>query len=460
MSFTLSDYEIIDEIGQGGFGTVFRARQKSLNRLVALKSLSAGHAQDRSSIMRFRREAQAMASLAHDTIVSVFDYGYQAGNYYLVMEYIEGITLQDALDRNMDIEPALFVLSKVCTALEFAHNRGIIHRDIKPGNILLGCDGRVKLADFGLASFRDGISPQSSTAAVGTLSYMAPETMVSPREIDPRADVFSLGCVLYQFLAGSVPFAGTTIAEVSYKLLNEAASEPQVDPAQAPLAKLAMECLHKDRDQRPGMEKIESTLLNGLRQEHRVIRSKLVAFVCGSCTRGEEEPPALPSRPPVPFAGRRNALPMVYGSIAAVAVALLVLILLLPGGPFRKERIRPTLGSLPLELETAGTTARAITRAPTRRQTDGPAPLTGSERATPSATLTVSGLSPEDSLFVDGAPLTLLHKKRTRRMKLSPGHYRLEIRRTDGSRMERTVEIMPYQVVEWDIRKGKNHDRR
>ena len=185
MAFSLKDYQIIAEIGRGGFASVYRARQKSLGREVAIKRLSAPRRQDSTEIIRFRREAEAMAALTHDNILAVLDHAYQDGNYYIVMEYVEGMAFDAALSAGMPAGCSLFVLEKVAGALKYAHGEKIIHRDIKPGNILLGRNGQIKLADFGLAMFRTGIESITAPGAVlGTISFLAPEALASPKDVD------------------------------------------------------------------------------------------------------------------------------------------------------------------------------------------------------------------------------------------------------------------------------------
>jgi hypothetical protein len=202
--------EILECTGQGGMGAVYRARQPALDRAVALKILPPRSGADPGFAERFNREARALAKLSHPNIVAVHDYGQAGGYHYLLMEFVDGVNLRHLLNAGT-ISPreALAIVPPICDALQFAHDQGIVHRDIKPENILLGKNGVVKIADFGLAKIA-GSNPRdpSLTAAgdvMGTPHYMAPEQVEKPREVDHRADIYSLGVVFYQMLTGELP---------------------------------------------------------------------------------------------------------------------------------------------------------------------------------------------------------------------------------------------------------------
>jgi len=202
--------EILELIGQGGMGAVYKARQPSLDRLVAVKVLprEAGH--DPAFAERFSREARALARLSHPNIVAVHDVGKAGDFYYFVMEYVDGVNLRQVLrDGQLRPEQALRIVPQICDALQYAHEEGIVHRDIKPENILLDRKGRVKIADFGLAKLlgRDtgNFTLTGSQQVMGTLYYMAPEQVERPQEVDHRADIYSLGVVFYEMLTGQLP---------------------------------------------------------------------------------------------------------------------------------------------------------------------------------------------------------------------------------------------------------------
>ena len=212
--------EIIECLGRGGMGVVYKARQKSLNRLVALKLLAPERVTDARFAERFAREAQALAALNHPNIVTIHDFGQAGGFYFLLMEFVDGVNLRQAMNaRNTDTnaagrftpEQALAIVPPMCEALQFAHEKGIVHRDIKPENLLLDKNGRVKIADFGIARMLgDDAGGSAGDAAesqpAGTPQYMAPEQS-SHLRTDHRADIYSLGVVLYEMLTGELPGA-------------------------------------------------------------------------------------------------------------------------------------------------------------------------------------------------------------------------------------------------------------
>jgi predicted Ser/Thr protein kinase len=202
--------EIIECLGRGGMGVVYLARQEKLNRLVALKILAPEKGADPKFAERFLREAQALARLSHPNIVTVHDFGEADGLYYLLMEYVDGVTLRQLLQAHrMAPEEALRIVPKICDALQYAHEQGVVHRDIKPENVLLDKQGRVKIADFGIAKLvgaedtRQTLTEQQSV--IGTPHYMAPEQVERPQLVDHRADIYSLGVVFYEMLTGELP---------------------------------------------------------------------------------------------------------------------------------------------------------------------------------------------------------------------------------------------------------------
>jgi len=207
--------EIFECLGRGGMGVVYRARQKTLNRLVALKLLAPERVNDPRFAERFTREAQALAALNHPNIVTVYDFGRAGGFYFLLMEFVDGVNLRRLLrERKFTPEEALAIVPSLCDALQFAHDRGIVHRDIKPENLLLDKTGRVKIADFGIAKMlgADDAAPPAATArpnatrnVLGTPGYCAPEQQASPHRVDSRADIYSLGVVFYEMLTGELP---------------------------------------------------------------------------------------------------------------------------------------------------------------------------------------------------------------------------------------------------------------
>src|ERR1035437_9269300 len=203
-------FEILELLGQGGMGAVYKARQPALDRLVALKILPPQASGDSGFADRFTREARALARLSHPNIVAVHEFGQAGGLHYFVMEYVEGLNLRQLEQTGkLTSREAMKIIPKICDALQFAHDEGIVHRDIKPENVMLDKKGRVKIADFGLAKIL-GLEPEGmrltgAKDVMGTPHYMAPEQIEHPQEVDHRADIYSLGVGFYEMLTGELP---------------------------------------------------------------------------------------------------------------------------------------------------------------------------------------------------------------------------------------------------------------
>jgi len=234
--------EILELLGRGGMGYVFKARQLHLDRFVALKLLPERLARDPQFAERFSREARVLARLNHPGIVNIYDFGQAAGFYFLLMEYVDGVNLHQAM-RAGRFSPAaaLGIVPKICEALQYAHEQGVLHRDIKPANILLDSRGRVKIADFGIAKLVGDKRPEfnltATGAAVGTPQYMAPEQLEKPDSVDHRADIYSLGVVFYELLTGELPIGRFAPPSQRTPL------DPRVDP-------VVMRALEKEREKR------------------------------------------------------------------------------------------------------------------------------------------------------------------------------------------------------------------
>ncbi len=242
----IGKYRILAKIARGGFGVVFLGRDDLLKRLVAIKTCTAPDDAHR----RFLREVEIVGRLKHPNIITVYDAGFHDEVPYLVVEYLAGEDLADAIRQLRPSPPAarLATLVQVARALEHAHARGVIHRDVKPSNIRLLGDGRVKLMDFGIAKLQsDGTHLTAPGATVGTLAYIAPEQLLG-EEIDCRADIFSFGAVAYELLSYRRPFPGGTDPVLLYQILQQAPTPLlQLWPACPPrLAALVTRCLEKD----------------------------------------------------------------------------------------------------------------------------------------------------------------------------------------------------------------------
>ena len=204
----IGKYDVLDVLGRGGMGVVYRARDSRLGRIVAIKMLTEGFSGNAEMLQRFYREASQTGALRHNNIVIVYDAGDQDGEPYIVMEYVEGEPLDKAIKRQrLQLEHALSVVEQICLALAYAHRNGVIHRDIKPANVIVRADGSVKLLDFGIArdETRVDTSITSTGSLVGTPPYMAPERF-GGGGIDSRSDIFSAGVLLYLLVTGRLPF--------------------------------------------------------------------------------------------------------------------------------------------------------------------------------------------------------------------------------------------------------------
>jgi len=251
----LGDYELLEEVGRGGQGVVFRARQKSLNRTVALKVISLGQWASKAHLKRFRLEAEAAARLEHPGIVPIHEVGERDGSCYFSMKFIEGGQLDEVARREpIPIRRTVELIAKVARTVHYAHEHGILHRDIKPGNILLDAKGEPHLTDFGLARLVESESTVTRTLEVlGTPSYMAPEQAVGNNaQVKGATDVYGLGAVLYQLLTGQPPFAGGTTYETIKLLLDTEPRPPRLlnSKIDRDLSTICLKCLEKDPQRR------------------------------------------------------------------------------------------------------------------------------------------------------------------------------------------------------------------
>src|SRR5215468_8058446 len=249
------DYELLEEIGRGGQGVVYRAHQKSLNRTVALKVIGLGYWATEAHLKRFRREAEAAASLEHPCIVPIYEVGEREGSCYFSMKFIEGGQLDEAMKQKpMSIRQASELIAKIARTVHYAHEHGILHRDIKPGNVLLDKKGEPHLTDFGLARLVESESTVTRTLEVlGTPSYMAPEQAIGNNSaISSVTDVYGLGAVLYQLLSGQPPFAGGATYETIKLLLDTEPRQPRLlnPKVDRDLSTICLKCLEKDPKRR------------------------------------------------------------------------------------------------------------------------------------------------------------------------------------------------------------------
>jgi serine/threonine-protein kinase len=215
-------YELLELIGKGGMSSVYKAHDRLLDRQIAVKVLHPHFTEDEEYVERFRREARSVAQLSHPNIVTVIDRGEDDGRQFIVFEYVEGENLKQLLERTgpMPVRDALLLALQMARALSFAHGRGLIHRDVKPQNVLLNADGQAKMTDFGIARSVDVQGVTITGTVLGTSEYIAPE-QARGQQVDAQTDVYSLGVVLYELLVGGVPYEGETFVTVALKHVNE-----------------------------------------------------------------------------------------------------------------------------------------------------------------------------------------------------------------------------------------------
>ena len=306
---TLGSYQITEELGRGGMAIVYRAYQPSLNRYVAIKVLPPQLSFDQQFVDRFQREARAAANLRHPNIVVIHDVGHHDGTYYIVMEYLEGRTLKELVEQTGPLPPqrAARIVEQIAAALDYAHQRGFVHRDVKPANVFVGEGDRVTLTDFGIAKAASETEHLTRTGTLmGTPEYMSPE-QAEGGAVDHRTDLYALGVVLYQMLVGQVPFRGTTPHAVLHDVIYEAPPRPRqvypnVSPALEPVVLKAIAKQPDDRYQR-GAE-----LVKDLRQA-----------LTGSRANAGSVP-----LPPTAMSARQGRSPVIW--ILAGIAAVLVLV--------------------------------------------------------------------------------------------------------------------------------------
>ncbi|MGD8376816.1 MAG: serine/threonine-protein kinase [Acidobacteriota bacterium] len=282
LSSRFPNLEVMELIGRGGMGAVYKARQLKLDRIVALKILTPEAARAVGFSERFAREARTLARLSHPHIVSIHDFGEEDGTFYFLMEFVDGANLREVLSSgSLTPAEALGIIPQICDALQFAHEEGVVHRDIKPENILLDRRGNVKIADFGLAKLvQQAADPDTLTVpgqVMGTPSYMAPEQIERPSEVDHRADIFSLGVVFYEMLTGELPLGRFPVpssrVQVDVRLddvvLRALEKEPQRRYQRAEDVKTDLSSLHVDPGVSPaageGAPRVTPTSIPGLR---------------------------------------------------------------------------------------------------------------------------------------------------------------------------------------------------
>jgi predicted Ser/Thr protein kinase len=397
---TVGRYEIIGELGRGAMGVVYKANDPTIGRTVALKTMRLDvHGLESGEVVRrFKNEARAAGLLNHPNIVTIYDAGEHEGIFYIAMEFMEGTTLQALLDekRILEAEEAIQFSREICKGLDYAHAHGIVHRDVKPANIMITARGGVKIMDFGIA--KAGGSMTSTGQVLGTPNYMSPE-QVKGRPLDGRADLFSFGVILYEMLTGEKPFVGQNVTTIIYKIVNENPIPPRdLDVTIHPgLNAIVIKSLAKSPDERyqSGAElvrdldtyKIAGATLHATTVLPQTVTQRIpdntvvmpMRVVAGNAVRAAA-PETLPARAPValpqPAAAVRSSR---RGGLIAVLLSLLLLGAAMGAYAFYRARVKMQQ----LEAEVKADEAQAAKPQPPQ---PSPAPA---ESATPPSTVAV-----------------------------------------------------------------------
>ena len=384
-------YVLEAPIGRGGMGEVWRATDTVLGRQVAVKTIDLTSLRDESGAARFEREARATAGLSHPNVVTVHDTGVEGDTAYIVMELLPGPSLADRLAEGpLPVEEVVDVGRQVAQALDAAHARGLVHRDIKPGNIAYAADGRVRVLDFGITQLTETTDAQALTAThtvMGTAEYLAPEQALGGR-VDGRADLYALGCVLFALLAGQPPFRGATPVATMMMHANDPVPDVRTLRPQTPdwLAELVHDLLAKNPDDRPTGAASVAAALQARESLGGAATTVLPAAGAATTRRLDAVPPPLPAPGPATVStvpARQETSPWVWvlGTLAVVAIGLLLWALLDRNGT---EDPAPTPSTTP-STSTPETATPTRSRTPTRTPSATP---TQTPTATPSPTPT------------------------------------------------------------------------
>jgi len=415
---TLGPYQVLEELGRGGMAIVYKAFQPSLGRYVALKVLPEYFQHDPEFIARFQREARAAAQLNHPNIVTIYDVGEQAGVHYIAMEYLDGGSLRDRLARGpLSVDQAQQIVEQVGSALDYAHTRGLIHRDVKPANILFTADNRPKITDFGIARASDGTRLTRTGVLMGTPEYMSPE-QAQGGLVDCRSDLYALGVMLYEMLTGRVPFQADTPHATLYAIIYQPPPPPRQIRPDLPLVveTVLLKGLAKRPDDRyqSGVE-----LAIALRDAAVAapaaaapLRSVIAAAPQGTPPPGRATPPLARTPPPstpvpesrsAPAQRQSPAVWIVAGAIVVVAVVLVILLLSGGGSPPQPPVVvvtrvvtdAPLATTVAPPVVTEVVVSPSVTAAPEGASSDTPTPTdrptdtpTPTQTPTPTATAT------------------------------------------------------------------------
>jgi serine/threonine-protein kinase len=392
-------YVLEAPIGRGGMGEVWRGTDTVLGREVAVKTIDLRNLPDESGAARFEREARATAGLSHPNVVTVHDSGVEGDTAYIVMELLPGPSLADLLAAGpMQVDEVVEVGRQVASALDAAHARGLVHRDIKPGNIAYAADGRVRVLDFGITQLTESADSQALTAThtvMGTAEYLAPEQAMGGR-VDGRADLYALGCVLYALLAGRPPFKGATPVATMMMHANDPVPDVRALRPETPdwLADLVHGLLAKSPDDRPAGAATVAEALAARESVGGATTTVLPAAVAPTTQQLDAvpPPPVLPPEGPSEPA-RRGVGPLgwVLGAVAVAVIALLVWLLLKDDGETPAGTPSSTPSSTPSTSQPATSEAPPTTKAPT--ETPSPTPTETPSPTTDPADAVATSLS-------------------------------------------------------------------
>ncbi len=337
MNKKLGKYHVLEEIGRGGMAVVYRARQESLDRIVAIKELDLTRGvQDPRALERFQLEARSAASLDHPSIITVHDFWERASKAYIAMEYVDGLELKEVLALQGPVDPvtAARIGIRLCQALSYAHEKGIVHRDIKPGNVMLSAQGSVKLADFGIALVSGEADLTTTGQIIGTPSYMSPE-QIRGEVLGPSSDIFSLGSVLYEMVTGAKPFTGPSDVAITHAIIRRRPVPIRKLGPGTPrrLVRVIMKCLRKKPSRRyRTMDEVAQALERILSRRAPSTGEAVAALIARARFRGSDDATIpLPPAGAVPARGRRAWVPV------ALTLVFILGIILFPRDPVRES---------------------------------------------------------------------------------------------------------------------------
>src|SRR3954465_6240258 len=322
-------YELGEEIGHGGMADVYLAHDRLLDRRVAVKVLSPQFASDPTNVERFRREAQAAAGLNHPHIVAVYDWGQEDDTSFIVMEYVPGQTLRQIMQSYGRLGPmdAARIAADIADALSFAHAHGVVHRDVKPGNVLVTPQGQVKVADFGIARAETGEPLTKTGAVLGTATYFSPE-QAQGFPLDGRSDVYALGVVLYEMVTGVAPFTASSPVSIAYKHVREAPTPPStiVPELAGAMDHIVLTAMAKDVDERyQSAQDMRADLLR-FERGRPLVAAPVTAALAAPASVHVPAPVAVA---PVAAAAAPTAAPPRrgrWGPVVVIAIALALLV--------------------------------------------------------------------------------------------------------------------------------------